>query len=216
MRRHCRKHAASSTPLSPSLSLGHERRDRRTCQPTPWKSSRALLWASSATALPGVRLGARLVRHLELTVALADDGDISSAQVAPSHVSQGHSLHGRASDSSAPSSPRIPPGDARPSGHPGPGGAGVPVWAPAPQGFLSSLTAKDIQDHIKRAIEVPDPARTYKIMAPPVGRPVRVYADGEDLPPPETRILCSKYTTQASTTSSTVRGRLGTARHAAG
>lgn len=34
------------------------------------------------------------------------------------------------------------------------------------------------QDHIKTAIAIPDPGRAYKIMAPPIGRPVRIYADG--------------------------------------
>ncbi|POY71583.1 putative Choline-phosphate cytidylyltransferase [Rhodotorula taiwanensis] len=51
------------------------------------------------------------------------------------------------------------------------------LWAPAPSGFLSSMTAEDIQAHIRRAIEG-DPGRSYKIKAPPTDRPVRIYADG--------------------------------------
>ncbi|GAA5827852.1 hypothetical protein JCM11251_007701 [Rhodosporidiobolus azoricus] len=51
------------------------------------------------------------------------------------------------------------------------------MWAPAPKGFLSALTPEEIQEHIRRAI-VGDPNRPYKIKPPPVGRPVRIYADG--------------------------------------
>ncbi|GAA5980513.1 hypothetical protein JCM11641_003418 [Rhodosporidiobolus odoratus] len=51
------------------------------------------------------------------------------------------------------------------------------LWAPAPKGFLSNLTAEEIQEHIRRAI-AGDPGRNYKIKSPPVGRPVRIYADG--------------------------------------
>ncbi|GAA5931612.1 hypothetical protein JCM10213_003157 [Rhodosporidiobolus nylandii] len=51
------------------------------------------------------------------------------------------------------------------------------LWAPAPKGFLSNLTADEIQEHIRRAI-AGDPGRDYKIKQPPVGRPVRIYADG--------------------------------------
>ncbi|TKA54773.1 hypothetical protein B0A53_02582 [Rhodotorula sp. CCFEE 5036] len=51
------------------------------------------------------------------------------------------------------------------------------MWAPAPSGFLSSMTAQDIQEHIRRAI-AGDPGRPYKIKPPPTGRPVRIYADG--------------------------------------
>ncbi|GAA5990426.1 hypothetical protein JCM10908_007366 [Rhodotorula pacifica] len=51
------------------------------------------------------------------------------------------------------------------------------MWAPAPSGFLSSMTAQDIQEHIRRAI-AGDPGRQYKIKEPPTDRPVRIYADG--------------------------------------
>ncbi|GAA5886744.1 hypothetical protein JCM3774_003037, partial [Rhodotorula dairenensis] len=51
------------------------------------------------------------------------------------------------------------------------------MWAPAPSGFLSSMTAQDIQEHIRRAI-AGDPGRPYKIKPPPTDRPVRIYADG--------------------------------------
>ncbi|GAA5862064.1 hypothetical protein JCM8547_001574 [Rhodosporidiobolus lusitaniae] len=51
------------------------------------------------------------------------------------------------------------------------------LWAPAPKGFLSNLTAEEIQEHILRAV-AGDPGRAYKIKPPPVGRPVRIYADG--------------------------------------
>ncbi|GAA6036268.1 hypothetical protein JCM8097_006868 [Rhodosporidiobolus ruineniae] len=51
------------------------------------------------------------------------------------------------------------------------------MWAPAPKGFLSNLTPEEIQEHIRTAI-AGDPRRPYKIKPPPVGRPVRIYADG--------------------------------------
>ncbi len=41
----------------------------------------------------------------------------------------------------------------------------------------ASFTADDIQAFVKRAI-AGEPARTYKINPPPVGRPIRIYADG--------------------------------------
>jgi len=41
----------------------------------------------------------------------------------------------------------------------------------------ASFTADDIQAFVKRAI-AGEPARTYKINSPPVGRPIRIYADG--------------------------------------
>ncbi|GAA6014437.1 hypothetical protein JCM10207_001606 [Rhodosporidiobolus poonsookiae] len=51
------------------------------------------------------------------------------------------------------------------------------LWAPAPKGFLSNLSAEEIQEHIRRAVSG-DPSRPYKINPPPIGRPVRIYADG--------------------------------------
>ncbi|GAA5891529.1 hypothetical protein JCM8208_007315 [Rhodotorula glutinis] len=67
------------------------------------------------------------------------------------------------------------------SRHPGVQGQGEKdgevMWAPAPSGFLSNLTATEIQDHIRIAI-AGDPRRPYKINPPPEGRPVRIYADG--------------------------------------
>ncbi|GAA6063496.1 hypothetical protein JCM10212_004455 [Sporobolomyces blumeae] len=51
------------------------------------------------------------------------------------------------------------------------------LWAAAPKGFLSNLTAEEIQEHIRSAI-AGQPGRAYKIKPPPVGRPVRIYADG--------------------------------------
>ncbi|GAA5853310.1 hypothetical protein JCM3766R1_001317 [Sporobolomyces carnicolor] len=54
---------------------------------------------------------------------------------------------------------------------------GEVLWAAAPKGFLSNLSAQEIQDHIKSAIEG-QAGRAYKINPPPVGRPVRIYADG--------------------------------------
>ncbi|KAL8291373.1 hypothetical protein RQP46_002351 [Phenoliferia psychrophenolica] len=111
------------------------------------------------------------------------DGDISSA-TAPSHRSQlaqdrprggGHTQQPTsASTDSTPSSPHIGP----PSRLPGHGGGGAPpAWAAAPQGFLSNMTPKEIQDHIVTAIEG-DPGRAYRIKEPPRDRPVRIYADG--------------------------------------
>lgn len=41
----------------------------------------------------------------------------------------------------------------------------------------ASFTAEDIQAFVKRAI-AGEPARMYKINSPPVGRPIRIYADG--------------------------------------
>ncbi|KAF8331566.1 cholinephosphate cytidylyltransferase [Amanita rubescens] len=41
----------------------------------------------------------------------------------------------------------------------------------------ASFTVDDIQAFVKRAI-AGEPARTYKINSPPVGRPIRIYADG--------------------------------------
>ncbi|BGP35128.1 choline-phosphate cytidylyltransferase [Rhodotorula toruloides] len=69
-----------------------------------------------------------------------------------------------------------PPLAAVESRHPGLGEEPV-LWAPAPSGFLSNLTAEEIQDHIRRAI-AGDPGRAYKINPPPIDRPVRIYADG--------------------------------------
>ncbi|GAA5960894.1 hypothetical protein JCM3765_007528 [Sporobolomyces pararoseus] len=59
----------------------------------------------------------------------------------------------------------------------GGGGGGEVLWAAAPKGFLSNLSAQEIQEHIKSAIEGQS-GRAYKINPPPVGRPVRIYADG--------------------------------------
>ncbi|GAA5930788.1 choline-phosphate cytidylyltransferase [Sporobolomyces koalae] len=51
------------------------------------------------------------------------------------------------------------------------------LWAAAPKGFLSNLSAEEIQEHIRSAI-AGQAGRAYKINPPPVGRPVRIYADG--------------------------------------
>jgi choline-phosphate cytidylyltransferase len=44
----------------------------------------------------------------------------------------------------------------------------------------AALTTDDIQDFVAKAIEG-EPDRKYKINPPPVGRPVRIYADGTSL-----------------------------------
>ncbi|GJN93804.1 hypothetical protein Rhopal_006862-T1 [Rhodotorula paludigena] len=54
---------------------------------------------------------------------------------------------------------------------------GEVMWAPAPSGFLSNLTAEEIQEHIRNAI-AGHQGRQYKIKQPPTDRPVRIYADG--------------------------------------
>ncbi|GAA6007494.1 hypothetical protein JCM11491_004183 [Sporobolomyces phaffii] len=54
---------------------------------------------------------------------------------------------------------------------------GEVLWAAAPKGFLSNLSAEEIQEHIRSAISG-QAGRAYKINPPPVGRPVRIYADG--------------------------------------
>jgi len=54
---------------------------------------------------------------------------------------------------------------------------GEELWAAAPKGFLSNLSAQEIQEHIRSAVSG-QTGRAYKINPPPVGRPVRIYADG--------------------------------------
>ncbi|GAA5824194.1 hypothetical protein JCM5353_000345 [Sporobolomyces roseus] len=54
---------------------------------------------------------------------------------------------------------------------------GEELWAAAPKGFLSNLSAQEIQEHIRSAV-AGQTGRAYKINPPPVGRPVRIYADG--------------------------------------
>lgn len=63
----------------------------------------------------------------------------------------------------------------------------------------AKLTQEDIQEFVRKAI-AGDTERAYKINAPPVGRPVRIYADGEQI----NFIICL-YTdlSQVSTTFST-------------
>ena len=137
-------------------------------------------------------------------VGLTDDGDVSSATaisadssatkplaqpLASSSTSRpspaaafalAHKAGLAQLDSSAPPSPQGSPHVGPPSRLPGHGGSGADAsWAAAPQGFLSNLTAEEIQDHIRTAIAASDPAaRAYRIKEPPVGRPVRIYADG--------------------------------------
>lgn len=129
---------------------------------------------------------------------LADDGDVSSATAISANSSTSkptnplpaptpaaafalaHKATRAQPDSSAPPSPQGSPHVGPPSRLPGHGGASATAsWAAAPQGFLSNLTAEEIQEHIRAAIKASDPAaRAYKIKEPPVGRPVRIYADG--------------------------------------
>ncbi|KAK4048402.1 choline-phosphate cytidylyltransferase [Microbotryomycetes sp. JL201] len=114
------------------------------------------------------------------------DGDVSSA-TGTRHRNSPHqhlnrqamstarqSLH-NSTDLSTPPSPsesHVPS-----SRHPGHGSNSPIAWAAAPQGFLSNMTAEDIQAHIRQAI-AGDPGRAYRIKSPPTDRPVRVYADG--------------------------------------
>ncbi|KAM0786146.1 hypothetical protein ACM66B_006954 [Microbotryomycetes sp. NB124-2] len=119
------------------------------------------------------------------------DGDVSSAtgrnfhqqqQQQQHHLSRQamsssarQSAHNSTTDLSTPPSPSEShvPG----SRHPGHGSNSPIAWAAAPQGFLSNMTAEDIQAHIRQAI-AGDPGRAYRIKSPPTDRPVRVYADG--------------------------------------
>ena len=53
-----------------------------------------------------------------------------------------------------------------------------PVPAPSKAAFNpAALTPEDIQAFVQKAIKG-EPGRNYKINPPPVGRPVRIYADG--------------------------------------
>lgn len=67
-----------------------------------------------------------------------------------------------------------------------------PAVAAASQAAFNpaALTPEDIQAFVQKAIDGED-GRNYKINPPPVGRPVRVYADGEYLysSPPLTSLL---------------------------
>ena len=89
---------------------------------------------------------------------MTDDGDISSAtgNTARSAANQPHqyrapvptnAVHAQGSTDSSPPSPG--PGHSPhlvPSRHPGHGASGEPAaWAAAPQGFLSNMSASDIQ-----------------------------------------------------------------------
>ncbi|SCV73129.1 BQ2448_7054 [Microbotryum intermedium] len=121
------------------------------------------------------------------------DGDISSATAANPVRSSGqhffrapivsqlqqHASHASTStDSAPPSPPNGSPRPVQPSRHPGHSGSNEPpTWAAAPQGFLSSMSAQDIQQHIQAAIDGQD-GRAYSINPPPQDRPVRIYADG--------------------------------------
>ncbi|TDL26866.1 hypothetical protein BD410DRAFT_741128 [Rickenella mellea] len=53
----------------------------------------------------------------------------------------------------------------------------APVPAAAAEFDPARLTTEDVQEFVRRAIAGVDP-RPYKINTPPVGRPVRIYADG--------------------------------------
>ncbi|KAK4052330.1 choline-phosphate cytidylyltransferase [Microbotryomycetes sp. JL221] len=113
------------------------------------------------------------------------DGDVSSAtgtrergnahqHFARQQAQAGHPLH----NSTELSTPPSPSESHVPSRHPGHGGSHSPIaWAAAPQGFLSNMTAEEIQAHIRQAI-AGDPGRAYHIKQPPADRPVRIYADG--------------------------------------
>ncbi|SGY54438.1 BQ5605_C006g03879 [Microbotryum silenes-dioicae] len=122
------------------------------------------------------------------------DGDISSAPTANPVRSSGqhhfyrapivsklqqHTSHASTStDSAPPSPPNGSPRPVQPSRHPGHSGSNEPpTWAAAPQGFLSNMSAQDIQQHIQAAIDGQD-GRAYSINPPPQDRPVRIYADG--------------------------------------
>ena len=55
------------------------------------------------------------------------------------------------------------------------------VHHPAPHGFLAKMSALDLQESVKLAIDgagADGVDRNYKIDPPPIGRPVRIYADG--------------------------------------
>lgn len=77
----------------------------------------------------------------------------------------------------------------------------VPLPVPAAQtAFINpaALTATDIQAFVTKAIQG-ESWRTYKIHPPPVGRPVRVYADGTLRALPHLRSSRSLLTSQACT-----------------
>ena len=60
-------------------------------------------------------------------------------------------------------------------------GASEAVHPPAPQGFLAKMSALDLQESVKLAIDgagADGVDRNYRIKPPPLGRPVRIYADG--------------------------------------
>ncbi|GAA5878009.1 hypothetical protein JCM16303_002816 [Sporobolomyces ruberrimus] len=138
---------------------------------------------SSAPA-PSASLGSRLT---------SQQPHVGRAPVNLPPSSLGHHQHHHASSSSASSAngrdnevetegePEEPvPETCSPPAGPGPGNSregGEVLWAAAPKGFLSNLTAEEIQEHIRKAVEGQE-GRSYKINPPPVGRPVRIYADG--------------------------------------
>ncbi|GAA5889504.1 hypothetical protein JCM5296_005968 [Sporobolomyces johnsonii] len=159
--------------------------------------ARARGLAEVASALPGPTGRRVLEDDTEGEESAGHDGDISSAPAPstalPSRVASFHHqphVHGHraplgvspsrlhhqplASDSSPP--PTETDSEQPHMLHPKSTGGEV-LWAAAPKGFLSNLSAEEIQEHIRSAI-VGQPGRPYKIKPPPVGRPVRIYADG--------------------------------------
>lgn len=138
----------------------------------------------------------------DLHLHFVDDGDISSATAANPLNTATPAVRDRplppsssaTTSTSGQSSPnRLPPQQVLESRHPATS-EGNHAWAAAPQGFLSKMPPGDIQvrliarlvscvtqcwrqRHIQEAI-AGQPGRAYKIMAPPQGRPVRIYADG--------------------------------------
>lgn len=55
------------------------------------------------------------------------------------------------------------------------------IHHPAPHGFLAKMSALDLQESVRQAIDgagADGVERNYKINKPPTDRPVRIYADG--------------------------------------
>ena len=146
---------------------------------------------NKATRVKQHQLAAHLVSDSDGVDSPTYDGDIESSTTAGA---DGHTIKThRASSSSTLSRPATPspaPGkeisDSVPATRAVDPASQHLVFISQPESPVSPLssmvnpalfTPEDIQAFVKKAV-AGEPARTYKINPPPVGRPVRIYADG--------------------------------------
>ena len=148
---------------------------------------------NKATRVKQHQLAANLVSDSDGVDSPTYDGDIESSATAGA---DGHPIKThRASSSSTLSRPATPspvvtPGkeasDSVPATRAVDPASQHLVFISHPESPVSPLsstvnpalfTPEDIQAFVKKAV-AGDPARTYKINPPPIGRPVRIYADG--------------------------------------